>query len=309
MYKVITFICCFLISTMSYAKDAEYCSIVRFAEAGSTDNSVTTSMISVILEEVLSYKTNIKLLALPVILKSLKIKGIDVYTGYWSPSNDQLVLPYVMDGSVQIVSENLRGAKYMLAVNDIGFQIGIKSYQDIARYKKELKGKIYGIDPGHSGNQRILDMIEHDKFSLKDFRLVESSEHAMFYQVKRNQQQNMPIVFLSWDPHPINFEMKLHYLSGGEEISGFGEASVHTIVSAGYMEKCPNIGRLLKNIKFSLAMESEMMEKILKNKEDPKLVGRNFLRANPRILKEWLIGVTNFDGKHPDQEFEKFVRN
>ncbi|XCE61972.1 ABC transporter substrate-binding protein [Candidatus Liberibacter asiaticus] len=309
MYKILA-VCLFLTTfSISYARDADSCTPVRFADTGWTDIAATTAMTSVILEEILGYKTNIKLLAVPVTFRSLKNKGIDIFMGYWYPSLEKFIAPYLEEGSIKLVAENLQGAKYMLAVNDVGFALGIKSYQDIAKYKKELGAKIYAIEPGNEGNQRILDMINNNKFSLKGFRLIEASELASFSQIRRDQRNNIPAVFLSWEPHPINSDLNIHYLPGGEEISGFGEASVYTVVRSDYLDKCPNISRLLKNIKFSVALENEMMKLILNNKQDRQFVGRTMLRTHPDLLKNWLIGVTTFDGQDPSRQLERFMNN
>ncbi|MEG8098701.1 glycine/betaine ABC transporter substrate-binding protein [Candidatus Liberibacter brunswickensis] len=310
MYRFLVFICFFLTTfSLVHSEDSDSCLSVRFADTGWTDIAATTAITSVVLEDILGYNANIKLLSMPVIFRSLKNKDMDIFMGYWYPSHKNSINPYLKEESIQIVSENLQGAKYMLAVNDAGFSIGIKSYQDIVKYKKELGAKIYGIDPGNNGNQRILDMIKNDKFSLKDFRLIEASEQATFSQIRRDQRNNIPAVFLSWEPHPINLDLNIHYLLGGEDITGFGKASVYTVVRSGYLNNCPNVGRLLKNIKFSVALENEMMKLILNDRQDPKFVGRKILRANPDLLKDWLVGVTRFNGQDPSYELEKFMKN
>jgi glycine betaine/proline transport system substrate-binding protein len=62
------------------------------------------------------------------------------------------------------------------------------------------------------------------------------------------------IVFLGWTPHPVMGEMAITYLDGMGD-SGFGAATVHTNVRAGYVTECPNVGKLLTGLKFSLSME------------------------------------------------------
>ena len=103
------------------------------------------------------------------------------------------------------------------------------------------------------------------------------------------------IAFLGWTPHPIMGEMPLHYLDGMGD-SGFGAATVHTNVRAGYVADCPNAGKLLTNLKFDLAMEGAMMAPVLKDGADPKAVAKDWLKANPDAAKAWLDGVTAFDG-------------
>ena len=56
-------------------------------------------------------------------------------------------------GSVDTVRENLEGAKYTLATNAKNAAAGLMHLADIAKFRNELDGKIYGIEPGNDGNQ------------------------------------------------------------------------------------------------------------------------------------------------------------
>jgi glycine betaine/proline transport system substrate-binding protein len=99
---------------------------------------------------------------------------------------------------------------------------------------------------------------------------------------------------LGWTPHPVMGEMKITYLEGMGD-SGFGAATVHTNVRQGYLTECPNVGKFIQNLKFSLSMENEMMDAILKggNAND---VATDWLKKNPDAVTPWLSGVTTFDG-------------
>ena len=94
-----------------------------------------------------------------------------------------------------------------------------------------------------------------------------------------------------------NFEMT--YLAGGDDWFGpnFGGATVFTNVRAGYTEECPNVGQLLNNMSFTLAMENEIMAAILDDGEDPEDAATAWLQQNPAVLDDWLSGVTTFDGQ------------
>jgi glycine betaine/proline transport system substrate-binding protein len=37
-----------------------------------------------------------------------------------------------------------------------------RALQDIAKFKDDLDGKIYGIEPGNDGNRLIIDMIDEE---------------------------------------------------------------------------------------------------------------------------------------------------
>ena len=77
--------------------------------------------------------------------------------------------------------------------------------------------------------------------------------------------------------------------------SGFGAATVHTNVRAGFLTECPNVGKFSRTSSFDLAMENAMMDAILKRRRSEGRRDR-WLKANPDAVKPWLEGVTTFDG-------------
>jgi glycine betaine/proline transport system substrate-binding protein len=287
------------IVTAANASDSESCKAVRFADVGWTDITSTTALTSRILTG-LGYTPSNQVLAVPVTYASLKNKDIDVFLGNWMPTMEADLRPYIDDKSVETIEPaNLEGAKYTLAVPTATFDEGLKSFADIAKFKDKLGGKIYGIEPGNDGNRLILDMIDKDQFGLKGFALVESSEQGMLSQVERASSRSEPIVFLGWEPHPMNSKYKMSYLSGGDDVFGpnFGGATVYTNVRAGYTTECPNAGTLIKNLRFTLPMENEVMGAILNDGKDAGVAAEAWLKANPAAWEGWLAGVTTFDGQ------------
>jgi glycine betaine/proline transport system substrate-binding protein len=240
----------------------------------------------------------VQVLSVPVTYASLKNKDIDVFLGNWMPTMEGDIAPYRDDKSVETVRTNLEGAKYTLAVPKYTYDAGLKSFEDIAKFKDELDGKIYGIEPGNDGNRLILEMIEGGKFGLSDFELVESSEQGMLAQAMRAVERKEPIVFLGWEPHPMNANIEMAYLSGGDEVFGpnFGGATVHTNVRQGYLDECPNVGKLLQNLSFTLEMENEIMGSILNDGAEAGAAAKEWLKAHPEAVDPWLEGVTTFDG-------------
>ena len=281
----------------SPALAADECSTVRFSDVGWTDITATTAATTFVLKS-LGYKTDIKILSVPVTYTSLKNKDIDVFLGNWMPTMEADIKPYREDGSVETVGANLEGAKYTLSVNKIAAALGIKSFADIAKHKDALGGKIYGIEPGNDGNRIILSMIEKDAFGLKGFKVAESSEQGMLAQVARTVKRGEPIVFLGWEPHPMNANFEMSYLTGGDDYFGpnLGGATIYTNVRKGYTDECKNTGMLLKNLKFTLAMENEIMGSILNDGEEPEDAAVKWLKGNAGVLDAWLSGVTTMDG-------------
>lgn len=273
------------------------CDSVTFSDVGWTDITATTAATTVVLEA-LGYETDIETLSVPVTYISLAKGDVDVFLGNWMPTMEADIAPYLKDGTVETVRVNLKGAKYTLATNAAGAALGINSFEAMAANAAALDGEIYGIESGNDGNRLILDMIKADAFGLKDFDLVESSEQGMLAQVERLSKRDKPIIFLGWEPHPMNANFEMTYLEGGDDWFGpnLGGAEVATNVTAGYVAACPNVGKLLQNLEFSLAMENEIMGAILNDGTAPDEAATAWLKANPGVLDTWLAGVTTEDG-------------
>ena len=276
---------------------AQDCDEVTFSDVGWTDITATTAATTLIVEA-LGYETDTKVLAVPVTYTGLAEGDIDVFLGNWMPTMEADIAPYREAGTVDTVRTNLEGAKYTLATNEAGAALGIRDFKDIATHAEALEGQIYGIEPGNDGNRLIQSMIDGGAFGLKDFKVVESSEQGMLAEVANKTGANEPIVFLGWEPHPMNANFKMTYLTGGDDVFGpnLGGAVVATNTRAGYVAECPNVGKLLQNLEFSLAMENEIMGAILNDAADPREAAKAWLAANPAAWEPWLEGVTTKDG-------------
>ncbi|WP_425098111.1 choline ABC transporter substrate-binding protein [Tropicibacter sp. S64] len=273
------------------------CSSVTFSDVGWTDITATTAATTFVLDA-LGYETDIKVLSVPVTYTSMANGDIDVFLGNWMPTMEADIAPYREAGTVDTVRANLEGAKYTLATNAAGAALGITDFSKIAEHADALDETIYGIEPGNDGNRLIIDMIDADAFGLKGFEVKESSEQGMLAQVGRADGKGEPVVFLAWEPHPMNANYDLTYLTGGDDYFGpnLGGATVYTNTRAGYVAECANVGALLNNLEFSLAMENEIMGAILDDGADPQDAAKAWLKENAGVLDGWLAGVTTLDG-------------
>jgi glycine betaine/proline transport system substrate-binding protein len=280
------------------ASDPPACQVVRLSDIGWTDVTATTALFSALLRDI-GYQAQVTVLSVPVTYASMKNRDIDVFLGNWMPSMEGDRQAYVADGSVDVIGANLIGAKYTLAVPAYTWQAGLHDFADIQRFAAQLNHSIYGIEPGNDGNRLVLGMLERNLFGLADFKLVESSEQGMLAEVERAYRARRPIVFLAWDPHPMNMRFELRYLTGGDAVFGpnYGGAVVYTNTRAGYAQQCPNIGRLLHNLTFTPAGESQLMATILDQHQPPELAAEGWMGAHPAAVAGWLQGVTTFDGR------------
>ena len=283
---------------LAQAAEPDACKLVRFADVGWTDITVTTAVTSTLLES-LGYETKTNLISVPVTYKSMENKDIDVFLGNWMPTMEADIKPYRDNGTVDTVRANLEGAKYTLAVSAAAYKAGLKSFADIAKFSKKLDGKIYGIEPGNDGNRLIQGMIDDNKFNLGQFTLVESSEAGMLSQVQRAERRGKWVAFLGWEPHPMNSRFKMKYLTGGDEVFGpnLGGATIYTNVRKGYVQECANVGKLLTNLVFNLETENKLTDAVLNDNQKPDAAAKTWLKANPEALAAWLDGVTTFDGQ------------
>lgn len=279
------------------AGDPASCKKITFADVGWSDISATTGLASTVLKA-LGYTTDVKVLSVPVTYTGLSTGDVDVFLGNWMPTMEADIKPYAESKTVDTVRVNLTGAKYTLATNAAGAALGLDDFTKIAAAKDALGGKIYGIEPGNDGNRLLLEMVAEDKFGLGGFEVVESSEQGMLAQVARADKDGKPIVFLGWEPHPMNSTYKMSYLAGGDDVFGpnLGGAEVRTNTRSGYVTDCPNVGKFLQNLSFTLPMENEVMGKILNDGMDPAAAATDFLKANPGAADAWLTDVTTFDG-------------
>nr|WP_246482617.1 choline ABC transporter substrate-binding protein [Methylopila capsulata] len=280
------------------AAEPAACKTVRFADVGWTDITSTTAIASRILEG-LGYQTKTQVLSVPVTYASLKSKDIDVFLGNWMPTMEADRKPYVEAKQVDVIGPNLTGAKYTLAVPTYLYDKGLKTFADIEKFKDDLHDKIYGIEPGNDGNRLILGMIKDGKFGLKDFDLVESSEQGMLAQLDRAQRRKEAIVFLGWEPHPMNTKYSIKYLEGGDDVFGpnLGGAEIYTNLRAGYAGECPNLGAFFNKLTFTLDTENKVMGSILFDGMEGAKAAEAWLKAEPDAWKGWLDGVTTLDGQ------------
>jgi len=283
-----------VLAVMAASTASAECGKVTFSDVGWTDITATTATASIILNA-LGYETDTKVLSVPVTYISLEQGDVDVFLGNWMPTMEGDIAKYREAGTVDTVRANLNGTAYTLATNAAGAALGIKSFADIAANADALGGKIYGIEAGNDGNRIVMDLIDADTFGMGAVEMVESSEQGMLAQVDRASRKNEPVVFLGWAPHPMNSNFKVTYLTGGEEWFG-AEGDVYTNTRAGYVAECPNVGKFLQNLSFTLAMENEIMGAILNDGEDAEDASAAWLKANVDAIRPWLDGVTTEDG-------------
>ena len=137
-----------------YARpDAASCAKPHFSDVGWTDITATTQIANQILTG-LGYKPNITVLSVAVTFQSARKRRHRCVSRHWMPLQEasQAFTAHVKAGKIDAVTNNpgcsatpasvLRRQK---AAYDAGSQ---GPMPDIAKFKDQLDGKLYGIEPG-----------------------------------------------------------------------------------------------------------------------------------------------------------------
>ena len=280
------------------ATDPASCRTVRMSDPGWTDITSTNGVAGVLLKA-LGYRQDVSTLSVPITYQSLEGGKLDVFLGNWMPAQQHFVEPLLQGGKVDLLRHNLTDAKFTLAVPDYVAQGGVHTFADLAAHADQFGHKIYGIEPGAPANQNIQRMLDAKDFGLSGWTLVESSEQGMLGQVSREVPHKQWIVFLAWEPHPMNTMFPITYLSGGDKYFGanYGDTTVNTLARKTYPAECPNVARLFQQLGFTVPMENEMMADISGKKQTGDEAAAFYLKAHPDLIGPWLDGVTTHDGK------------
>lgn len=287
----------FSLTATSAMADPESCKPVRLANLGWTDILLTDATAEVVLSA-LGYKPSQSLLALGIAYESLRTNNMDIFQGNWRPVQDENFKEYFDKGWVVDLGENLTGAKFTLAVPKYVADQGITSFEDVARSRAMFDGKIYGIEPG--SNSYLIDMIAAKRHGFDEtWEVVESSEVGMLGQLEGALNDKAPIVFLGWEPHPMNINYQITYLSGGDQEFGpnYGGSTVHTLSRPGYAEDCPNAAKFFSQLVYTLDYENQGMRLIMTDGADPLDAAKAMMVQMPDLLDGWLAGVTTLDGR------------
>ncbi|MFD2645986.1 choline ABC transporter substrate-binding protein [Pseudomonas japonica] len=274
--------------------DDSQCALVRMADPGWSDIAATNAVARVLLEGA-GYQTRVDSLAVPIIYGGLKDGLVDAFLGNWMPAQQGFHDKFVASGEVDRLTRNLEGTEFTLAVPEAVWESGVKDFADLQKRAGDFDHKIYGIGSGAPANLSLQSIIDKNAFNLGGWKLVESSEQAMLAQVQRAVKRDKPIVFLGWTPHPMNVQLKMRYLTGGEQWFG-SNGSVYTLTRKGYAQACPNVAKLLGNLTFSQGMENTIMANVVDNKVSYDDAAKAWIRANPALLDGWLQGVSTRDG-------------
>ncbi|KRP72823.1 glycine/betaine ABC transporter substrate-binding protein [Pseudomonas paralactis] len=271
------------------------CETVKMADPGWSDIAATNAITGFLLTG-MGYKPKVDTLAVPITFGGLKDGQVDVFLGNWMPAQQGFYDKFVANGDVVQLAKNLDGTEFTLAVPDYVWDAGVRDFADLSKFADKFDKKIYGIGSGAPANISLQEIIKKNDFNLGQWKLIESSEQAMLAEVSRAVKKQRFVTFLGWTPHPMNVQLKMHYLKGGEQYFG-ATGSVYTLTRKGYAQACPNVAKLLTNLSFTQEMENSIMAQVSNNKVSNAEAAKAWIKANPAMLDKWLDGVKTVDGQ------------
>jgi glycine betaine/proline transport system substrate-binding protein len=295
MQRLSTVLTVGLLALGSASAFADQCETVKMADPGWSDIAATNAITGFLLDG-MGYKAKVDTLAVPITFGGLKDGQVDVFLGNWMPAQQGFYDKFVATGDVTQLAKNLDGTEFTLAVPDYVWDAGVHNFADLNKHADKFDRKIYGIGSGAPAIISLQEIIKKNDFDMGQWKLVESSEQAMLAEVSRAVKKQKFVTFLGWTPHPMNVQLKMHYLKGGEKYFG-DTGSVHTLTRKGYAQACPNVGKLLTNLTFTQDMENSIMAEVVNKKISNADAAKAWIKANPAVLDKWLDGVKTVDGK------------
>lgn len=289
-----TIVCC----GTATATVPQSCRSIHLANAGWTDNEVQNAVFTAMAKD-LGYNVQTNLYSEEILYAGMKDKKVDVFLDDWHPSMNSITKRYFKHHEIEMIGPDLTGANYTLAVPEYLYREGLKNFSDIHKFGKQLKYKIYGIQPGADGNKFIKELIGDKKYELGKFHLIQSSEAGMLAEVKRRYSHKKAVVFLAWEPNSMNMEFNLHYLPGGKKYFGPNEGASKIYINTwtGYRQKCKNVGRILDNFRLTPKDENRMMYEVQIKNQKPIAVAERWLRHHKSWLMTTLRNTETVDGK------------
>lgn len=267
--------------------------------------AIAKTNISATMVKALGHDAEIQQLGVPVIFKGLEQGDLDVFVEAWFPTMDTN-MKAVDPGSIESITTNLPEATFSVAVNKEACDAGVKSHEDLDKYKKEFGGKIFGIEPGNDGNQVVIDMIKDDTYGLGDWEIVESSTNGMLSEVDRAIKDDKWVAFTGWEPHWMGQKYDMCLLDDPEMAWG-GPSHVETLANADFEKDNPELHKLFEQMKVNKEIQGNWIDRIDNSGKEPEEIATEWLKENPKMTDKWLNGVKAADGTPGPEALKSYL--
>ncbi|HET8791390.1 MAG TPA: ABC transporter substrate-binding protein [Modicisalibacter sp.] len=269
--------------------------------------TVKTEIVSQIIER-LGYEANAQGMSSTVGYNTLQTGDSDVFLGGWLPSQQQSYDAAMDANAIVDLGNNVTGARMGFAVPGYVHDAGITSAEqlDDPENRERFDAEIYSIESGSTVSVALSDAMEGDVYGLGDWELKASSTPGMLSEVDAAYQAGRWIAFYGWTPHWMAPKYDMVILDDPQSIFGpdNGKSDVRTIVRREFSEANPNLTRLLDQLVFTAAQQSEFISEFSQKELAPDVVARQWIEAHPDRIEAFLQGVTTRDGQPAGNLFQ-----
>jgi len=222
----------------------------------------------------------------------------DAMLSAWLPDTHAEYLAAFED-RVQDLGPNLVGTRTGLVIpaTGVGRQTGafgersapsldIRSIPELAEHRRELDGRIVGIDPEAGIMQATEQAI--DVYKLGGFRLVQGDESMMTAALAAALARNRPIVVTGWIPHWMFGRWSLRFLEDPEEVYG-GTGRIHTMARTGLADEQPSATMVLDRFEWTPQEMEQLLVWIYQDRgRDPYSQALRWIRAHQDRVDAWV---------------------
>ncbi|SDL50349.1 glycine betaine/proline transport system substrate-binding protein [Modicisalibacter muralis] len=269
--------------------------------------TVKTEIVSQIIER-LGYEANAQGMSSTVGYNTLQTGDSDVFLGGWLPSQRQSYDAAMEANAIVDLGNNVTGARMGFAVPGYVHDAGITSAKqlDDPENRERFDAEIYSIESGSTVSVALSEAMENDVYGLGDWEIKSSSTPGMLSEVDAAYRAERWIVFYGWTPHWMAPKYDMVILDDPQAVYGpdNGKSDVRTIVRREFSEANPNLMRLLDQLVFTAAQQSEFISEFSQKELDPEVVARQWIEAHPKRIEAFLEGVTTRDGQSVDELFQ-----
>lgn len=288
------------LATGTAAAAEENSAEVRFAVPSWPGVTVKSALAGQLLEA-LGYESRQQELGSTIAYEALNQGDIDVYLAAWLPGQSVSYDAAMEDGVIKDLGNNVDGARLGFAVPTYVYEAGVTSGEDLKdpELREKFDDTIYAIEVGSGISEILAKNMDDDTYDLTQWDVSETSTPGMLSTVKSAIAREEWVVFTGWTPHWMNIEYDVHYLDDPEDFWGDegGSSNVRTLVRQVFAEQQPNATRLLDQLSFSAADQSEMIYGYSFDEKPADEVALTWLREHPEEVKAFVDGVTTRSGE------------
>ncbi|MFZ4452794.1 glycine betaine ABC transporter substrate-binding protein [Salibacterium aidingense] len=205
------------------------------------------------------------------VFTGLSSGDLDVFMDGWFPMHNTYMEEY--GDSLDETAVSYPEAEVGWVVPE--YMEDINSLEDLKGNEDQFENEMYAIEEGAEATETSRNMVENYDLNME---VVASSEGGMMAEASRKIQQEQPVVFYGWRPHPMFNDYDLKVL---EDPDNFFETSeVKVITNADFQDKAPEAYEFLSNWSIDIADVEQMIVEIEENNKDAEEVAQEWIDNN-----------------------------